>query len=93
MNKEDIKVGDIVKAIFVKYGKHLVCGEVFEVSTDEHALPGTWVSIKVSGGDMNDWQAKIMVKEHIRMKFYRTCSVTVSTMNAVRLLLVRNGAS
>lgn len=67
MNKEDIKVGDIVKAIFVKYGKHLVWGEVFEVSTDEHGLPGTWVSLKVAGGDMNDWQVKIMVKEHINV--------------------------
>ena len=67
MNKEDIKVGDIVKAIFVKYGKHLVCGEVFEISTDEHALKGTWVSIRVNGGDMNDWHVKMMVEHRINV--------------------------
>ena len=67
MNKEDIKVGDIVKTIFVKYGKHLVCGEVFEISTDEHALKGTWVSIRVNGGDMNDWHVKMMVEHRINV--------------------------
>lgn len=67
MNKEDIKVGDIVKAIFFKYGKHLVCGEVFEISTDEHALKGTWVSIRVNGGDMNDWHVKMMVEHRINV--------------------------
>ena len=67
MNKEDVKVGDIVKAIFVKYGKHLVWGEVFEISTDEHALKGTWVSIRVNGGDMNDWHVKMMVEHRINV--------------------------
>lgn len=67
MNKEDIKVGDIVKAVFVKYGKHLVLGEVFEVSTDEHTLKVTWVSIRVNGGDMSDWHVKMMVEHHINV--------------------------
>ena len=67
MNKDDIKVGNIVKAIFVKCGKHLVSGEVFEVSTDEHALKGTWVSIKVTGGDESDKQVAWMIKEHINV--------------------------
>ena len=34
----------------------------------------------------------IVVKKHIRMELYRTRSVAVSAMNAVRLLLVRDGA-
>ena len=67
MNKEDIKIGDIVKAIFVKYGKHLVCGKVFEISTDEHALKGTWVSARVIGGDMSDWHVKMMVEHRINV--------------------------
>ena len=67
MNKEDVKVGDIVKAIFVKYGKHLVWGEVFEISTDKHAPKGTWVSIRVNGGDMNDWHVKMMVEHRINV--------------------------
>ena len=67
MNKKEIKVGDTVKAVFVKYGKHLVSGEIFEISTDEHGLPGTWVSIRVTNGDMTDKYVVIMVKEHINV--------------------------
>ena len=54
MKKEGLKLGNKVKALFRKYGKHTVIGEVWEISTDEHALSGTWVSIRVSGGDMSD---------------------------------------
>ena len=61
MKKEELKFGDKVKAIFRKYGKHIVIGEVWEISTDEHALDGTWVSIKVTGGDMNDKHVSWMV--------------------------------
>ena len=67
MNKKEIKVGDTVKAIFVKYGKHLVSGEIFEISTDEHALKGTWVSIKVTGGDLTDKTVRYMVQERINV--------------------------
>lgn len=61
MKKEELKLGDKVKAIFRKYGKHVVIGEVWEISTDEHALIGTWVSIKVTGGDMSDKHVSWMV--------------------------------
>lgn len=61
MKKEELKLGDKVKAIFRKYGKHTVIGEVWEISTDEHALTGTWVSIKVTGGDMSDKHVSWMV--------------------------------
>lgn len=61
MKKEELKLGDKVEAIFRKYGRHIVVGEVFEISTDEHALEGTWVSIRVSGGDMNDKHVAYMV--------------------------------
>ena len=61
MKKEELKLGDKVKAIFRKYGKHIVIGEVWEISTDEHALTGTWVSIKVAGGDMSDKHVSWMV--------------------------------
>ena len=67
MRKEDIKVGDKVKAIFVKYGKHIVTGEIFEISTDEHALPGTWVSIRVTGGDINDKSTVYMIRNRINV--------------------------
>ena len=58
--KGRLKLGDKVKAIFRKYGKHTVIGEVWEISTDEHALSGTWVSIRVSGGDMSDKHVAFM---------------------------------
>lgn len=61
MKKEELKLGNKVKAIFRKYGKHIVIGEVWEISTDEHALDGTWVSIKVTGGDMSDKHISWMV--------------------------------
>ena len=67
MKKEELKVGQIVKAIFRKYGKHTVVGEVFEIGTDEHALKGTWVSIKVTGGDMSDKQVSWMVANRINV--------------------------
>ena len=65
MEKEDLKIGDKVKAIFRKYGNHTIIGEVFEISTDEHALKGTWVSLKVTGGNMNDQQVNWMVRNKI----------------------------
>ena len=67
MNKVDIKVGDKVEAIFVKYGKHLVSGEVFEISTDEHGLSGAWVSIKVTGGNAKDKYVVLMIERHINV--------------------------
>ena len=67
MENEQIKVGDRVKAVFRKYGKHIVIGDVFEISTDEHALKGTWVSIKVTGGDKNDKQVRLMIQEQINV--------------------------
>ena len=62
MKKEELKLGNKVKAIFRKYGKHIVIGEVWEISTDEHALTGTWVSIRVSGGDMSDKHVAFMAE-------------------------------
>lgn len=65
MNKILVKNGDIVKAKFRKYGVHSIIGEVFEVSTDEHALEGTWVSIRVNGGDLKDRQVQWMIANKI----------------------------
>lgn len=70
MKKEQkqVKVGDKVSAIFRKYGKHYIRGEVFEVSTDEHGLNGTWVSIRVTGGkDMSDKQVLRMAMNKINV--------------------------
>lgn len=58
----NLKVGDKVVAVFRKYGKHKVVGKITEISTDEHGLPGTWVSIRVSGGDIKDRQVVWLIQ-------------------------------
>lgn len=65
MKKEDLKVGQKVKAKFRKYGVHSIIGEVTEVCTNEHALQGTWVSIKVTGGNMNDPHVSWLVANRV----------------------------
>lgn len=65
MKKEELKVGQKVKAKFRKYGVHSIVGEVTEVCTDEHALQGTWVSIKVTGGNMNDPHVSWLVANRV----------------------------
>lgn len=67
MKKEQIKIDDKVKAIFHKYGRHEVIGTVFEISTDEHALEGTWVSVRVTGGNMDDKNVAYMVANRINV--------------------------
>lgn len=65
MKKEELKVGQKVKAKFRKYGVHCIVGEVTEVCTNEHALQGTWVSIKVTGGNMNDPHVSWLVANRV----------------------------
>ncbi len=65
MKKEELKVGQKVKAKFRKYGVHSIVGEVTEVCTNEHALQGTWVSIKVTGGNMNDPHVSWLVANRV----------------------------
>ena len=67
MKKQEIRIGDKVKAKFRKYGTHIVIGEIFEISTDEHGLKGTWVSIKVTGGDMKDNRVNWMIQNRINV--------------------------
>ena len=65
MKKEELKVGQKVKAKFRKYGVHSIIGEVTEVCTNEHALQGTWVSIKVTDGNMNDPHVSWLVTNRV----------------------------
>ena len=62
MIQSEIKVGDKVKAKFRKYGVHSVSGDVTEACTNEHALEGTWVSIKVTGGNLCDPHVQWLIK-------------------------------
>lgn len=65
MKNLEVKVENIVKAKFRKYGVHSVIGTVTEVCTNEHALEGTWVSIKVTGGNMNDPHVQWLIKNKV----------------------------
>lgn len=67
MKNKELNIGDKVKAKFRKYGTHIVIGEIFEISTDEHGLKGTWVSIKVTGGDTKDNQVNWMIQNKINV--------------------------
>ena len=67
MKKQEIRIGDIVRAKFRKYGTHIVIGEIFEISTDEHGLKGTWVSIKVTSGDTKDNHVNWMIQNRINV--------------------------
>ena len=67
MKKEEIRIDDKVKAIFRKYGRHEIIGTVYEISTDENALRGTWVSIKVTGGNMNDPHVSWLVSNKVNV--------------------------
>ena len=63
MKKEELKIGNKIKGIFRKnHSKHTIVGEITEISTDEHELKGTWVSVKITGGDMNDRYVSQMAK-------------------------------
>lgn len=65
MNREDIKVGATVKAIFRKYGKHIITGTVIEICSNEHALDGDWIGIKVISGDKKDAHVTWMIKNRV----------------------------
>ena len=67
MKKEEIKLNDKVKATFRKYGSHSIIGTVYEIATDENALKGTWVSIKVTGGNMNDPHVSWLVRNKVNV--------------------------
>ena len=67
MKKEELKVGDKVKAIFRKYGRHDIIGEAWNIATDENALQGTWVSIRVTGGNMNDPHVSWLVRNKVNI--------------------------
>lgn len=65
MKKEELKIGDKAKAKFRKYGVHTIIGTIHEICTDEHALQGTWVSINVTGGNMNDPHVSWLVANRV----------------------------
>ena len=65
MEVKDLKTGDKVKARYRKYGVHSVVGEVFEISADKGEFKGTWASIRVTGGNLNDPHVGWLVKNKV----------------------------
>lgn len=65
MKKEDIQLGNKAKAKFRKYGVHTIIGVVNKICTDEHALEGTWIGLKVTSGNMNDPHVQWMVSNKV----------------------------
>ena len=61
----DLSIGSKVKAKFRKYGVHTIIGTITEICTDEHALKGIWIGIKVTGGNMNDPHVQWMVSNKV----------------------------
>lgn len=54
ITRKDLTKGLTVIAVFRKSKTYHVTGTVLEIETNQHALPGTWVSIKVSKMDNAD---------------------------------------
>ncbi|MCK9577776.1 hypothetical protein SDC9_158202 [bioreactor metagenome] len=59
------KVGDKVRAIFRKYGRHEFIGIIKEIETDKHALPGTWVSVLPTEMRKYDEHVDFMINEKL----------------------------
>ena len=54
ITRKELTKGLTVIAVFRKSKTYHVTGTVLEIETNQHALPGTWVSIKVSKMDNAD---------------------------------------
>ena len=63
----EIKLGDKVTAIFRKYGQHKIIGEVIEIAINENTLKGAWLSIKVTGGNINDPHVSWLINNKINV--------------------------
>ena len=64
MKESELKIGIKVKAILREDGKHIVVGEIVSITLDNHPYQETWVSLNVSGGDVNDDQVHLMIRDN-----------------------------
>jgi hypothetical protein len=65
VNKNTIKIGQAVKAIFRKNGRHTIVGIIFDIYEDSKSICKTWISIHVTGGDECDSHVQWMVSHRI----------------------------
>ena len=67
MKENELKIGIKVKAILREDGKHIIVGEILNISLDNHPYQETWVSLNVSGGDVNDDQVHLMIRDNVNV--------------------------
>ena len=67
MKESELKIGIKVKAILREDGKHIIVGEILNISLDNHPYQETWVSLNVSGGDVNDDQVHLMIRDNVNV--------------------------
>ena len=67
MKESELKIGIKVKAILREDGKHIIVGEILNITLDNHPYQETWVSLNVSGGDVNDDQVHLMIRDIVNV--------------------------
>ena len=67
MKESELKIGIKVKAILREDGKHIIVGEIVNITLDNHPYQETWVSLNVSGGDVNDDQVHLMIRDNVNV--------------------------
>jgi len=67
MKESELKTGIKVKAILREDGKHIIVGEILNITLDIHPYQKTWVSLDVSGGDVNDDQVHLMIRDNVNV--------------------------
>ena len=67
MKTSELKIGIKVKAILREDGKHIIVGEILDISLDDHPYQETFVQLNVSGGDVNDDQVHLMIRDNVNV--------------------------
>lgn len=67
MKESELKIGIKVKAILREDGKHIIVGEILNITLDNHPYQETWVSLNVSSGDVNDDQVHLMIRDNVNV--------------------------
>ena len=67
METSELKIGIKVKAVLREEGKHIIVGEIINISLDNHPYQETFVQLNVSGGDVNDDQVHLMIRDNINV--------------------------
>ena len=67
MKESELKIGIKVKAILREDGKHIIVGEILNITLDNHPYQETFVSLNVSGGDVNDDQVHLMIRDNVNV--------------------------